>query len=254
MEQRRERELRVYQDLLAAAELGTAKHCGSVWDESEGRFWLLLEFVDGMEVRSCDFEYWVAAAAWLGRMQGYFAQHSNRLNGCDFLLRHDTDFFWSVAELALRAVSQISIPLADRVAKIVNRYDRLVDVMVGQPSTLVHGAYLPSQILVDVNSESLRICPIDWELAAFGSPLYDLAFLSDGFESPRLDLLWDAYRQEAEKYDISVPNREEMRFVVDCFRLHKVINWLSQSLDRQYPEEEVAKLVGIGERIGNLVF
>lgn len=64
MEQRRERELRVYQDLLAAADLGTVKYYGSVWDKSQGRFWLLLEFVNGMEVRFCDFEYWVTAAAW----------------------------------------------------------------------------------------------------------------------------------------------------------------------------------------------
>lgn len=170
------------------------------------------------------------------------------------MLRHDADFFSSIAKLALRAVSQISVLLADRLAEIVNRYDRLVDAMSSQTPTLVHGAYLPSQILVETNSEPLRVCPIDWELAALGSPLYDLAFFSDGFEPPKLNLLWDAYRQEAEKYDISVPNREEMRFVVDCFRLHKVINWLSQSIDRQYPEKEVAKLVHMGEQLSNLVF
>jgi hypothetical protein len=48
--QRRERELRVYRDLLTAAEIGTAMYYGSIFDESEGRFWLLLEFVDGSPV------------------------------------------------------------------------------------------------------------------------------------------------------------------------------------------------------------
>ena len=253
MIQRRERELRVYRDLLAEADLGTAKYYGTVWDESQGRFWLLLEFVNGMQVRHCNFEYWVAAAGWLGQMQGYFTQESSRLKDCDFLLQHDAHFFRSTVEHALYAVSQISTPLADRMLRMVHSYDRLVTVMANQPLTLIHGAYLPSQILVDFDTETPRICPIDWELAAFGSALYDFAFLVDGFNPPRRDRLWEAYRQAAAKYNIPTPEMEEMSYIVDCFRLHKIINWLSQVLDRQYPEKEVAKLVRMGERLSNLV-
>src|ERR1043166_8709865 len=51
MRARRERELGAYRDLLAQADLGTARYYGSVWDESQGRFWLLLEFVDAVPVR-----------------------------------------------------------------------------------------------------------------------------------------------------------------------------------------------------------
>src|SRR5438046_2303028 len=43
----RDRELRVYRELLAGAGLGTAGYHGSAWDESDGRFWLFLEFVGG---------------------------------------------------------------------------------------------------------------------------------------------------------------------------------------------------------------
>src|SRR5205807_1492305 len=45
--QRREREVRVYRELLAGAGLGTAGYYGSVLDEARGRLWLLLEYVDG---------------------------------------------------------------------------------------------------------------------------------------------------------------------------------------------------------------
>src|SRR5437867_1794934 len=114
MAQRRERELQVYRDLLADADLDTARYYGSVWDEAGGRFWLLLEFVEGMPVRYCGFEYWVEAAAWLGRLQGYFARNSDRFGGCDGLVQHNADFFSSKGELALRAVSQISVALAGR--------------------------------------------------------------------------------------------------------------------------------------------
>ena len=55
--------------------------------------------------------------------------------------------------------------------------------MVSGRRTLLHGVYLPSQILADPDAEQLRICPVDWELAGIGSPLYDFAFFADGFES-----------------------------------------------------------------------
>src|SRR5919202_5969750 len=99
LQQRRERELRVYRDLLTEADLGTATYYGSVWDESGGRCWLLLEFVHGRRLRRLgDVDAWVAAAAWLGRMQRYFAQRTPRLQACASLLRHDSRFFWATAE------------------------------------------------------------------------------------------------------------------------------------------------------------
>ena len=253
MVQRRERELSVYRNLLSEPNLGTPKFYGSLWDESKGRFWLLLEFVNGQPLKHCNFEYWVAAAGWLGQMQGYFVKKLSRVKDCDFLLQHDAHFYRSTVERALKAVSQISMPLADRMVKMVDGYDRLISVMTSQPLTLVHGAYLPSQILVDVKDGMMRVCPIDWELAAFGSALYDFSFLVDGFNPPRRNRLWEAYRQSAAKYNIPIPEMDEMRYIVDCFRLHKIMNWLSQALDREYPEKNVAKLVRMGERLSNLV-
>jgi aminoglycoside phosphotransferase (APT) family kinase protein len=250
LNQRRERELRVYRDLLAGAGLGTARYHGSVWDDSAGRFWLLLEFVDGLPLRDCALDYWVAAAGWLGRMQGSFARHPGRLGGCDFLLRHDADFFRAKAEQALCAVSRASAPLAARLGKLVSRYDRLVAVMVSQPRTLVHGSYRPENILVDYRSRPPRVCPIDWELAAVGAPLYDLAFISDGFKPAELDRLWGAYREQAGAWGFPVPHREEMRYVVDAFRLHKVLKSLSESWEKRFPAATVAKLVAMGEGLG----
>ena len=253
MEQRRERELRVYKQLLAEANLGSAKYYGSVWDESRGRYWLLLEFVEGTVVRYCEFQYWLAAVEWLGRMHAYFARHVERLERGNFLQIHDADFFWRTADVALRAVNHISAPLGDRLVKVIKQYHGIVGLMASQPKTLVHGAYLPSQILVNTDTEPLRICPLDWELAGIGSGLYDLAFFTDGFRPPQLDQLWDAYSNQAATHGVSVPDRDELRHRINCFRLHKVLNWLSQSVDRQYSLRDVAKLVGMAEQLGTLV-
>jgi aminoglycoside phosphotransferase (APT) family kinase protein len=251
--QRRERELRVYRDLLTEAEIGTARYYGSLFDESEGRFWLLLEFVDGSPVAYCNIEYWAPAAGGLGRLHGYFAQQGARLRACDFLIRHNADFFWSKAALALRNVSQISSQLADRLANIVDRYAPIVDIMASQPPTLLHGGCRPTNILVKVASDPSRVCIIDWEEAAFGSPLYDVAYLLDGFEPPTLDRLLDAYRQEALAFDISLPPKEDMKYIVNCFRLHMVMNSLSQAALKGYKEKGIVKLLDIGKHLSHVV-
>jgi hypothetical protein len=90
-------------------------------------------------------------------------------------------------------------------------------------------------------------------LAAVGSPLYDLAFLSDGFRPPELDRLWGAYRAQAESHNLAVPGREEMQCLVDCFRLHKVLKSLSESGEKRYPAGTVAKLVEMAEGLGRLL-
>ena len=253
LEQRRERELRVYQDLIRKANLGTAEFYGSIWDESIGRYWLLLEFVEGNTLRDREFDDWVRAVGWLGGMQNYFAQHNHDLETSNFLVTHDSEFFLSKAELASRSVYQTSSSLADRLGPVLKRYSRTVDVMTRQPRTLVHGSYRPQNILVAANEEGVRICPIDWELAGYGAPLYDFAFLADGFKPPEVDRLWDAYLQQFTDTPPPHQDKNEMTYLVDCIRLHKVIKSLSDSLSWKFPEETVAKLVGMVEELGRLL-
>ncbi len=242
-EQRRERELSVYRDLLVKTDLGTPEYYGSIWNKSQGRFWLLLEFVEGIVIKDHNVEHGVIAASWLGKMHGYFAQRPELLTGRDFLIRHDADFFRSKAELAFLDVAQISPPSARRLAKIVDRYEQVINVMASQPLTLVHGAYIPWHIVLDVTQKPVRVCPIDWELAALGATLYDLAIFTDGFEPQIRERVWDAYRQAAVQYNLPIPEGAQMRYIVDCFRLHRIFDWLSRGVEKQFSAEKVTKLV-----------
>jgi hypothetical protein len=252
--ERRERERRVYQDLLEGEELGTARFYGARWDEAAARFWLMLEFVDGKPLRHCGFEHWLEAAAWLGRLHGRFVGQRDRLRGCGFLKRHDAEFFVRSAERALRAVSGLSEALAQRLANVLEGYDAIVAVMTRDPDALVHGSYRPQNVLVVRSSEPPRICPTDWELAAFGRSTYDLAFVCDGFQPPRLDALFDAYEREAESFGLPIRERNELRHEVDCFRLHKTINSLGHLHQWERPAETAAKVVAAAEDIaGTLV-
>jgi aminoglycoside phosphotransferase (APT) family kinase protein len=250
--ERRERELRIYRDLVGGidgqAHLGTAKYYGSIWDDEARRYWLMLEYVEGTEVRYCDFAYWIGAIRWLGMMQRYFAQHSD-LNDCDYLVRHSPDFFISTLELAIHTVSQLPPSLAHRLTEVLHAYNGLVRVMAKQPKTVVHGSYRPQNVLVNAGAEQLRFCPIDWELAAFGSPLYDVAVFADGFEGPMLHQLLDTYRVSAQEYGIAVLSADETAYVVDCFRLHKIVKSLGKPRDWKLQEETIARYVDRAENL-----
>ncbi len=247
--ERRERELRVYAELLEHRELGTARFYGARRDEAAARFWLMIEFVEGEPLRDCTYEYWPAAAAWLGRLHGRFTGQRDRLRASGFLVHHDAHFFIQAAERALRAVCGLSTALAQRLATVLDGYDPIVAVLARDPDTLVHGSYRPQNVLVDRSSEPVRICPTDWELAAFGRSTYDLAFVCDGFRSPRLDELFDAYEREAESSGVSLRDRDELRHEVDCFRLHKTINSLGHLRQWPHPAETAAKVVATAEEI-----
>ncbi|SRR6266511_1121293 len=246
---RRERELSIYEELLEHRELGTAQLYEAHRDEATARFWLMIEFVEGKPLRDCTYEYWPAAAAWLGRLHGRFSGQRDRLRSSGFLVHHDAHFFIQAAERALQAVSGLSKALAQRLATVLDGYDAIIAVLTREPDTLVHGSYRPQNVLVDRSSEPARICPMDWELAAFGRSTYDLAFVCDGFLPPRLDELFDAYEREAEISGLQLRDRDDLRHEVDCFRLHKTINSLGHVSQWPHPAETAAKVVATAEEI-----
>jgi len=251
----RDRELRVYRELLADPALGTARYEGCLWDESRERYWLFLEHVRGTPLAYLGFEYWIAAAGWLARLQHHVAERASGLGASsDVLLRHDAAFYWSTARLALAATWTVSATLGDRLSGALTYYDRCVDAMMAAgPPTLVHGAYKPRHVLVDTTREPRRLCPVDWELAAVGSPLYDLAFLAYGYDAEYVALLLDEYGREASAHGMALPPREQMRHAVDCFRLHRILKVLGGAERRTLAEPTVAMLVDSAERLAGLV-
>lgn len=253
-EQRRERELRVYRDVLSQTELGPPEYYGSVWDDSAGRFWLFLEFVDGFVVQHEDVAYGMLAAEWLGRMQGFFAQHPEILSSCDVLIRQDGEFFRSKAECALWNAAQISPSMAHRLSTIVDAYRQNTRVLESQPLSLVHGGYIPWHILVDVKQRPARVCAVDWESAACGPTLYDLAYFTYGMEAQSRAPVVDAYRRAAIQHGVPTPDEAQTLFIVDCLGLHRVFDWLSRGLEKRFSEDKVAWLVEQAEQLSLSVF
>jgi aminoglycoside phosphotransferase (APT) family kinase protein len=246
---RRARELHVYRDLLPDGELDIPAYYGAVWGQDQARFWMLVEFVEGVPVADCEFDSWPAATAWLARMQGLYARDPERFERSPLLIRHDTDFFASRVERALSSARRMSARAMRRLRGIVSGYDDFVALMADQPSTFVQGSYRPENVLIDEPSRPSRICVVDWELAAIGSPLYDLARFCDGYRGARLDRLLDSYRREAAAHGVPVPDRERMVEALDCFSLHRVVNAIGHAQEKGRTQRQVSGWLDYGETI-----
>jgi aminoglycoside phosphotransferase (APT) family kinase protein len=126
--------------------------------------------------------------------------------------------------------------------------------MTSQPLTLVQGSCRPSNILIQVASDPSRVCILDWEQAGVGAPLFDLAYLVDGIESPLLDRLLEAYRHGAAVYGMTLPPDDEMKYTVDCFRMYMAFSLLSRTVLKGYRESDIVKVLDYGECVGRSVF
>ena len=253
--ERREREVAVYRELLADAPLGTARYYGSVMDDAQGRFWMLLEYVDGTPVGYGPLgDGWAPGAEALGRMHGYFATRQERLRACDFLIRLTPEFFHAAAARALVDVSTVAPHLLGRLERLVRGYGPIVERMTAQPATLVQGGCRSSNILIGIASDPRRSCILDWEEASFGPALFDVAHLLDGIKAPLLDRLLEAYRAGAEQYGMTLSPPEEMKYDIECFRLHMAFNMLGRAVLKGYNESGILKLLDYAERIGEVVY
>ncbi len=56
------------------------------------------------------------------------------------------------------------------------------------------------------------------------------------------------------QYNVPIPDRPQMRYIVDCFRLHRIFDWLSRGVEKQFSEKKVKKLVHQAEQLSALVF
>jgi Ser/Thr protein kinase RdoA (MazF antagonist) len=244
------RERYVYETVLAGRDLGTPELYGVVWDEPSGRHWLLLEFVQGRTLRQSPIEDWIAAAGWLGRLHGTIAGWEAELARPGLLIDYGDVYFRDVAERALQAVGSRSGSLHRRLTAALDGYGAMIERFCASRQTLVHGSYRPKNILVDIRTTPVRICPVDWELAAVGPQLHDLACMANEVDRrPMIERFCEAYAKGADAFGLAVPRTEKLLSELDPLRLHRVLRSLARSAAWAYPDSAVTKLVAKAETI-----
>ncbi len=230
------REIAVYESLLAGAGLETAICYGVLEDSEGGARGLLLEKVAGVELyQSGDPAQWRSAAAWLADFHAHFAARAESWAESLPLLRIDAAY---LRRWAARAIEFTRASGADRRAlvRLIDGYDHVVERLVALPVTVIHGEFYPANVLL--RKTDARICPIDWEMAAIGPGLIDLAALTGGRWADReRRALVRSYREAAPAAH-ALSSETDFDQALSCCRLHLAVQWLGWAPDFTPPPEQ----------------
>lgn len=254
------REIETYRILLGPARPGTATCFGAAADCRLGRYWLFLEKVPGQELYQVgDFTIWRQAARWLAAMHTQFAKQIDLPAWANMahLLNLNGDYYrrWMRRAVAFTPMSAgpRGYTASSRLKRLASRYDSVVERLTVLPKTLIHGEFYASNVLVQNKGAAVRVCPVDWEMAALGPGLIDLAALTAGkwTEEQKMALAGEYY---AALHLGDDPPPEAFWQALDCCRLHLAVQWLGWARRWSAPPEHawdwLAEALGLAEKLG----
>jgi len=244
------REIETYRLILQPERLGTATCYAAVSDAAAGRSWLFLEKVPGRELYQVgELALWKEAARWLAGLHSRFTGRDCLvpLVRTAHLLIYGPDFYRRWIDRARAAH-----PSLERLAA---RYGRVVERLTALPVTLLHGDFYASNVLVEETAGGLRICPVDWEMAAVGPGLIDLAALAagkwTGEERTALALAYHGSLPPAARQSLDEPAFLE---ALDWCRLHLAVQWLGWAPGWVPPPEHandwLGEALGLTDKLG----
>jgi Ser/Thr protein kinase RdoA (MazF antagonist) len=245
------REPAVYASLLAPGRIGP-RYYGSAIDPDAERYWLFVERVEGRELYQVgELEIWQAVARWLGEMHSILGADLERDTRRARLIDYDDAYYrrWIERALEFAAVPGQPGSRAERIAWIAERYDRAVEGLLELPRTVIHGEFYASNIIVVDETAGPRVCPVDWEMAAAGPGLVDLAALTSGaWEEEDREAIVSAYSSGAGALAFSPAQ-------LDLARLHLAIQWLGWAPPSWTPPEGqrhdwLAEALALAEGLG----
>jgi hypothetical protein len=242
-----EREVASYRRILGPAGIGPRCYA-AVAESNPPRHWLLLEKVPGVELWQLgELSLWKGVARWLGGLHTRFAGRIEELRGANpFLLEHSASWYQSWCERARTALARSDDPRAPALHGALDGYDQVIASLAALPRTFIHGEFYPSNILVVPEGRLPRVCPIDWEMAAIGPGLIDLAALVGGWDPPERDRLAAAYLSGVPEGDAARSGPGTLGADLARCRLHLALQWLGWSTDWRPPPEHAHDWIGEG--------
>ncbi len=247
------REIETYRRILSRLPLDTAHFYGAVIKPDAGLYWLLLEKIPGVRLNVArDQPAWLQAARWLARLHSRIPGESEPLSRSVPLLRYDVASYRLWLERAKCLQFGALTPATKQF--LVSTYERAIERLIRLPSTFVHGEFYASNILVQETPAGYRIRPVDWEMAAVGPGLMDLAALSAGGWADRDRAEMAAAYHEALLSEGGPASRtEDMALALDDCRLHLAFRWLGWARDWSPPPENVhdwlGEAIALGEKL-----
>jgi hypothetical protein len=257
-----QREIDVYRKILGPHGIGAPACYGAVMEPAHHRYWLFLEQAPGVELYQVgEIDVWARVARWLSGVHETLAPHVLRLSKDVPLLQHDSDYYrtWRRrASAALSSSGSHSDPVGSRrlSAWLRERYPQLMAGLMDLPVTIIHGELYASSVLVDVRGGVAAVRAVDWEMAAAGPGLVDLAALTSGkWAEARRGEIARAYWEQAVASGANpwAASFNEFTASLDLCRLQLAFQWLGWSSDWVPPPQQthdwMAEAIQLIERV-----
>jgi aminoglycoside phosphotransferase (APT) family kinase protein len=236
------REPWVYQNLLMGASPGPPAVWAALTDAATGRYWLFIERVRGVPLAHVgDRDAWCAAAEWLGRFHATAPAPRARRGP---LLRHTQEYHGRWLARALSAAeddartSDAAREKLSRLRALASAHERATRGALATGASLIHGEFYASNVLIEQSGPVFTIHPVDWEMAALGPPLVDLAALMSGrWRTDDRIAMATAYRAGAQSMGLRCPALGELLLTVAACRLLSAVQWLGWATDWTAPAD-----------------
>ena len=216
-------EIATYRHILARTNKFRPKFYGGYTDSETGQYWLFLEYLDGC-LRVGKLNDPVAmgkTARWIAR----FHVSSQRLlskKHVRFLKRYDKEYYLGWISRTVDFAGP-NYRKSSWLHHLRARAEDFLSPLLDSPPAIIHGEYYQHNILFHQG----RVCPIDWESAAVGEGLIDLACLTDGWESEIADVCAAAYVRT--RWPEGAP--AGFAKVLKAARLYMTARWLGDDPD-----------------------
>lgn len=230
------REIVCYRDVLSPARISAPAYIGCSVLGDRGRYWLFLEWLRAAPLWQLgDLRSWCRAAAWLAAMHTRFEGRGGELP--EQLIVHDHDHWQTWLDRARRMLYLRGRGgSSTEIDGLLERAQTTVDWLVRLPTTLLHGDFYPSNVLVERTERGPRIRPLDWELAGIGPGILDLAALVSGDWTDReRGAMISAYRNALPR--TRRPSQPLLRWALRRGRLLLAVRWLGWSTRWRPPRE-----------------
>lgn len=240
-----DKELRIYAELLAEADVPVPAYYGSGRDPVTGRHELYLEHVDDWSLKYQDLEQWYRAAAALADFHAAFAVRAEDLRACDALPALDERYYAGVAARAREQLSRHTPSLVDPLDEVLRTYGEVIEVLTEAPPTLVNADLSPRNVIADRSRTPPRVVFVDWESAGRGCGALDIVHLAYGLEDgPRRRML-DGYFGGLEGTLLEPPSDAARLRLVAASEAHKALYRVARCNYRGYSTETMETLVDV---------
>jgi thiamine kinase-like enzyme len=120
---------------------------------------------------------------------------------------------------------------------LAERHPKVVEHLLGMPRTIIHGEFYASNVLIDGSDGDISMWPIDWEMAAVGPAVIDLAALTSG--------AWTAHERRSMIAAYAAGrNVEAIARDVDYALVHLAVQWLGWFGRRRPPADHARDWLG----------